>query len=131
MKKSARIIIITRWIARILAILIAGFILLMFVGESLESHGPSTPISTKNIFLLTIFFFAWLGLVLSWKYEWIGSLITIIGIATMSVIMAISYIMNGIAPFPKALVLSWICIPSILFLICRHYDRKLLVRNDP
>jgi len=43
-RKNAAIVVM-RWSARVLGLIMAGFLLLMFIGQSLESYPPSEPIA--------------------------------------------------------------------------------------
>ena len=109
-----------RWIARILASIMAVLILLIFVGETLgEGVQPLLHITFREILLMFVFFALWLGLLLSWKWELIGGLLTLCAVI---VFYALNFLFTGILPRgPFFLIFAF---PSLLFLYCGWQNRK-------
>jgi hypothetical protein len=91
------------WIARILSLIVIGFLLLFLFGEGLPS------ISVLHIFFP---FSVMLGLILAWFYEGIGATVTIVSIAAF---YSIHYLQEGNLPSGPFFLIS--CVPSVLFLV--------------
>ena len=116
-RKSVRIL---RWTARILASVMAALILLIYVGETLGEGVPSLLHMTAGEILMMFAFFAlWLGLLLGWKWELLGGLLTLCAVV---VFYALNFLITGIFPGgPFFLILA---LPSLLFLYCGWQNRK-------
>ena len=77
--KTVRVV---RWIARISAGIMAALILLIFVGEAIvDGFEPILNLTVREIGMMMAFFAVWLGLLLGWKWELYGGLLTICGVA--------------------------------------------------
>jgi hypothetical protein len=80
-KNGSKAVQVVRWIARISSELTAALILLIFVGEGLAEEGkPVFRLSTRETAMAVAFVAMWLGLVLGWKWELWGGLLTICGV---------------------------------------------------
>ena len=79
---------ILRWIARILSLIIVGFFLFMFIGETFGSHhsGTSKPISSFEIFQLTLMGLGLLGLLAAWIWELYGGILSFIAFVVIIII---------------------------------------------
>jgi len=123
------IIVAIRWSARILGLIIAGFLLFMFIGESLESNsllGPIEPIAAIGLALMGIYVVA---MFLALKWERVGSLL---GVAALGVFFVIRFL--GLFPgnvsggFSSRGVLNplllafWL--PILLYLLCWGFERR-------
>lgn len=86
--KSLRTIKILRWIARILSIIFVGFFLFMFIGETFGSQhsGTSKPISSFEIFQLTLMGLGLLGLIAAWIWELYDGILSFIAFAVVIII---------------------------------------------
>ncbi len=103
-----------RWIARIAAALLAALILLIFVGEALsEGLGPLRHVSLRESVMMVAFAAMWLGLLLGWKWELYGGLLTILGIVAFYVS---DYAFSGTLPRGPFFLLA--ASPSLLFVYC-------------
>ena len=103
-----------RWIARILASIMAALILLFFVGEILsEGLQPLLHMTFREFLMMFIFFALWLGLLMAWKWELLGGLVTLCAVI---VFYALNFLFTGILPRgPFFLIFAF---PSLLFLYC-------------
>ena len=102
---------ILRWAARILSLIVIGFLLLFLFGEGLS------PITVLHIFFP---FGVMLGLVLSWFFEGAGATVTILSIA---VFYLIHYLQNGILPVGPFFLVSGT--PSVFFLASMFMQKRL------
>jgi hypothetical protein len=116
-RKTVRVV---RWIARILAGLAAVLILLIFIGEGLaEGFEPILHLSVREAMMMVAFVAMWLGLVLGWKWELVGGLLTICGAAAFYLL---DYAFSG--TFPRGPFFLILASPSLLFLYCGLQTRK-------
>ena len=87
---------ILRTAARIYAGLAAGLILLLFIGEGWsEGFGFLLEISLRESLMLTVFALVWVGLLLGWKWELLGGILTLGG---MLVFYLLDYTFSGTFP---------------------------------
>ena len=115
-----KLVRILRWIARILASVMAALILLICVGETLGEGVPSPfHMTFWEILMMFAAFALWLGLLLGWKWELLGGLLTLCAVI---VFYALNFLFAGILPGgPFFLIFSF---PSLLFLYCGWQNRK-------
>ncbi len=114
-KRSARIV---RWIARLWSIAILAFVLLrIFTPDPYATE----PVPAEDWFLLSLWGVAVLGLLLAWRWERVGSLVTI---ATMFFRELAWVVLKG--PWLAGFLLFWAFLvpPAILFLIAWRLDRR-------
>ena len=83
---------IIRWTARIFALLIIIFILVMFIGESIGSSSHKTNLSGRDYLLLSLFGITLIGLGIGLWREGLGGLISLV--STLSHIIFLS--INGV-----------------------------------
>jgi len=119
-KDETKIIRTLRWIARISAGITAGLILLFFIGDALaegfESILHLTPRETAMMIAFVVLF---LGLLLGWKWELAGGLLTICGLATFYIL---DYAFSG--SFPRGPFFLIFAAPGVLFLYLGWMSRK-------
>ncbi len=115
-----KLVRILRWIARILASVMAALILLFFVGETLgEGIQSLLHMTVWETLMMFAFFALWLGLLLGWKWELIGGLLTLCAVI---VFYTLNFLFTGkFHGGPFFLILAF---PSILFLYCGWQHRK-------
>ena len=103
-----------RWIARVLSGFIALTILFIFIGEAL-SRGILVfrYLPGDERLLLIVFAVVWLGLVVSWKWELVGAVMTLGG---MTAFYFLHYLFSG--GFPRGPYFFIMALPGLLFLIC-------------
>jgi len=111
---------VIRWIARISSGFAAALILLIFIGEGLtEGFEPLLHMSVRETLMMVAFISLWLGLLLGWKWELYGGLLTICGIAAFYLV---DYLLTG--TLPRVLLPLIFASPSLLFLYCGLQTRK-------
>jgi hypothetical protein len=112
---------VVRWIARISAGFAAALILLIFIGEGLTGgFEPLLYMSVRETLMVVAFIALWLGLLLGWKWELYGGLLTACGVVAFYLI---DYFFTGSLPgVPLPLIFAS---PSLLFLYCGFQTRKI------
>jgi hypothetical protein len=122
MVKSNRIetLQIVRWIARVSSGFAAALILLIFIGEGLTGgFEPLLHMSVRETLMMVAFVAVWLGLLLGWKWELYGGLLTACGVVAFYLV---DYLFTGTLPrVPFPLIVAS---PSLLFLYCGFQTRK-------
>jgi hypothetical protein len=111
---------VVRWIARISSGFAAALILLIFIGEGLtEGFEPLLHMSVRETLMMVAFVAVWLGLLLGWKWELYGGLLTACGVAAFYLV---DYLFSGTLPrVPFPLIVAS---PSLLLLYCGFQTRK-------
>ncbi|MCK5133200.1 MAG: hypothetical protein KAR40_13745 [Candidatus Sabulitectum sp.] len=127
-RKNAAIVVI-RWSARVLGLIMAGFLLLMFIGQSLESYPPSEqiePIAAIGLALMGIYIVA---MFLALKWERLGSLFGAAALGSFFVILFLGLLPGNVSGgFSSRGVLNpvfmafWL--PILLYLLCRRLEKR-------
>ncbi len=111
---------IIRWTARITSAISALIILMFFIGEDYqEGYQPLLHLSPKDSLLMVAFFALWLGLILGWKRELAGGLLTLSGLAAFYLIY---YLFS--ASFPRGPFFLIFASPGFLYLYLGIACRK-------
>ena len=111
---------IVGWIARVSAGFAAALILLIFIGEGLAGgFEPLLHMSVRETLMIVAFIALWLGLLLGWKWELYGGLLTVCGVAAFYLV---DYLFTG--TLPRVLLPLIFASPSLLFLYCGFQTRK-------
>lgn len=107
-------VLVVRWIARFSSGFAAALILLIFIGEGLtEGFEPLLHMSVRETLMMVAFIAVWLGLLLGWKWELYGGLLTACGVTAFYLV---DYLFYGTLPrLPFPLIFAS---PSLLFLYC-------------
>lgn len=106
---------ILRFVARIMSAIMVGFAIIMFIGESMESSKKvnSEPLTTNAMFQLILFSIGLSGLIIAWKWEKLGGIISLLAFISI-------FIVN-----PAALLWPMFIFPAIAILfIVVGYDSK-------
>ena len=115
MKVTLKSIKILRLIAKIISAIIIVFALIMFIGEAFEGRGKTTntPMTFYSIIQLVFFGIGLLGLVIAWKWDFLGGIISLLAFTTI-------FIIN-----PHALLWPMLIFPaiSILFIIVAYLSK--------
>ncbi|KAF0106678.1 MAG: hypothetical protein FD147_2474 [Chloroflexi bacterium] len=108
-----------RWVARIWSILISGVALLMVFVPDPYSTNELLPI--KDIILLSLWGVAIFGLLIAWRWERLGALITI---AAMFIRELVWVMLNG--GWLAGFLIPWVFIvpPAVIFLTVSYLERK-------
>ena len=118
---------VVRWIARISSGFAAAFILLFFIGEGLiGGFEPLLHMTIRETLMMVAFVALWMGLLLGWKWELYGGLLTICGITAFYLV---DYLFSGTLPrVPLPLIFAS---PCLLFLYCGLQTRKKPEAKSP
>ncbi len=129
MKNAA--IVVMRWSARILGLIMAGFLLLMFIGESLESNfnplsEPIEPIAAIGLALMGIYVVA---MFLALKWERVGSFLGVAALGSFFVILFLGLLPGNVSGgfsskgvLNPVLLAFWL--PILLYLLCWGLERR-------
>ncbi|HUV97958.1 MAG TPA: hypothetical protein VMW14_00465, partial [Candidatus Paceibacterota bacterium] len=119
-RDGSKTVRVVRWIARVSSGLAATLILLIFIGEGLtEGFEPLLHLSVRETVMMVAFVAVWLGLLLGWKWELYGGLLTACGTAAFYLL---DYLFSG--TFPRVPFFLIFASPSLLFLYCGLQTRK-------
>lgn len=104
------------WSARILSLLVIGFSLFMFVGyRFFHDSGEPNPLSTQAIVEFVFVGIGFIGLLLAWKWEILGAVISLLGFALLCMIFPVVLILPLMYVWP---------INAVLFLLLVEMKRK-------
>lgn len=123
-------ITVIRWLARILALTMAGLLFFMFFGYSLEGHSPLsgtlTPAAALGLSLMALYIIAML---VTLKWERAGSWLGAIALGSFFIIMFLGLLPGNVSGgFSAKGVLSpaflalWI--PVFLYLLCWGLEKR-------
>ena len=111
---------IVRWIARIGAGLTAVFILFMFIAHAItDGAAPLQYLTARETAMMAAFGIMWLGLMVGWKWELVGGLLSIGGVVAFYLF---DYLFSG--TFPRGSIFFILAFPGALFLYCGLMDRS-------
>ena len=113
-----------RWTARVVSGLIVLFFGFFLIGHAIGDQGrPTRPLVWNDYVMLTTIVIALVGLLLAWKWERAGAVVTLIAIAICA---AINW---KVLVFPGALI----PITAVLFLISctRDFDTRAATEGRP
>ena len=127
-RKNTAIVVI-RWSARLLGLIMAGFLLLMFIGQSLESKSlpwPIEPIAAIGLALMGIYVVA---MFLALKWERVGSFLGVAALGGFFVILFLGLLPGNVSGgFSSKGVLNPIFLalwlPILLYLLCWGLERR-------
>ncbi len=120
-----------RWSARVLGSIMAGFLLLMFIGQSLQSNPlsvsePIEPIAAIGLALMGIYVVA---MFLALKWERVGSFLGVAALGGFFVILFLGLLPGNVSGgFSSKGVLNPIFLafwlPILLYLLCWGLERR-------
>jgi len=116
---STILVKILRWTARIWSLL--AFVLALVVALSPDPHAVN-PITAREGFMLSLWLIAILGLLLAWRFERLGALISIIIMPIREAIYILFY-----REWTINFLLIWALVipPAVIYLIAWSRDRKV------
>jgi len=119
--KTMRVVL---WTARIWSALMAGMILLIFIGEGIHSgFGPIPQMTPRETAMMIAFVTVFIGLVLAWRWEILGGSLIVLGMAAFYLL---DYLFSG--SFPRGPIFLIIATPGVLFLIHGVRDKPAFWR---
>ena len=98
------------WGARVLSLVVLGFVLLVFIGEG--SFNPLT-ISARDAVMMFFFLTTCIGLIVAWHSEVVGGTLSIL---SMTLFYVVNWLFAG--HFPRGWAFAAIVLPAFLFLLC-------------
>jgi len=127
-RKNAAIVVM-RWSARILGLIIAGFLLFMFIGESLESNPLSEPIEPIAVIGLALMGIYVVAMFLALKWERVGSFLGVVALGGFFVILFLGLLPGNVSGgfslkgvLNPLLLVFWL--PILLYLLCWGLERR-------
>jgi hypothetical protein len=106
-----------RWLARLLAAFVVGIVLLFLVGTG--GFNPFTLSSAEGL-ELAFFLTACLGMVTAWRWESIGGIIAIVGIALF---IGTEFALKG--GLPRGWMFYLMFLPGFLFILDSFLRRRV------
>ena len=100
-----------RWTARVLALLMGGLVLLLAIGEGFNP----AKLKATELALSVPFFVAWVGLWVGWRWEGVGGILVLAGMAGFYLL---HFAQTGFGRFPRGWVFPIFAVPGLLFLLC-------------
>ena len=94
-----------------------GLVLLLAIGEGFN---PSK-LTASELLLSIPFFVAWTGLWLGWRWEGLGGILVVTGVAAFYLI---HFAQTGFGRFPNGWAFPLLATPGLLFLACWFLHRK-------
>lgn len=117
-RKNLRQGIIVRWIARVWSLLILAFVVMMVVTPDPYA---TEPVPWEDWFLLSLWGVAVLGLLVAWRFELVGSMITIV---TMFLREIVWILLKGRWMASFLIVWAFLVPPAVLFLLSSRMIRR-------
>ncbi len=115
-----------RWIARIGAALIAGMILIIFIGEGIsEGFGPLIQMSLRETAMMAAFIIVFLGLIIGWKWEILGGSLIVGGMAAFYLL---DFLFSG--TFPRGPFMLVILLPGLLYVYSGKLNKSSEIDKD-
>jgi hypothetical protein len=107
-----------RWLARTIAEILVVLWIGYFLAEYFRPGNDQWPATLYVQGALLAVVFA--GYAIGWRREMLGGWMAILGVAIFTVVTMITH------NFPKEGVqLAWFAVPGVLYLMARHYDRRI------
>jgi hypothetical protein len=118
-RNRSKTVQVVRWIARVTSGFAAALILFIFIGEGFTGgFEPLLHMTVRETLMMVAFIALWLGLLLGWKWELYGGLLTACGVAAFYLV---DYLFTG--TLPGILLPLIFSSPGLLFLYCGFQTR--------
>jgi hypothetical protein len=109
---------VLRWVARIWSLIVAIVIIMIAVTPDPNSTGQ---VSSSEIFYLSLYAVSAFGLLLAWKWELLGSIISLLAVITQAISVIIG---KGFNFYLKIAIIQLVfIIPAIVFIVCWQFSR--------
>lgn len=109
-----------RWMARVLAALLVGLVLVMFIGLTLDDGFHPLKLKGVEPILMIFFWTAVIGMVVAWRWQAIGGALSLGG---MILFFAVEAVVRG-GP-PRGLILYLMLVPGLLFWLSALIRRSM------
>jgi hypothetical protein len=113
---------ILRWTARIIALIVVAFFLMIFIGESMGNNSH-LPLTSRDYFIFSLFGITMVGLVTGLWFEFLGGLISLISTLTHIIFMSTEG-HGGLFFFYLMLI------PSIMYLLSWYFNKTKLLSKE-
>jgi hypothetical protein len=115
---------VLRWVARIWSLIVAIVIIMIAVTPDPNSTGQ---VSSSEIFYLSLYAVSAFGLLLAWKWELLGSIISLLAVITQAISVIIG---KGFNFYLKIAIIQLVfIIPAIVFIVCWQFSRIKPTKN--
>jgi hypothetical protein len=115
----------TRWTARVWALIIVAIILFMFIAHAVtDGIGPLVKLTLRESLMMAAFLITTISLALGWKWELVGGSLTLTGMAAFYII---DFVFSG--TFPQGNFFLIIAFPGVLYLIAGLLNNKINTAN--
>jgi hypothetical protein len=108
---NGMVVVGVRWLARIMALGLAGVILFIAIGQGFN---PAM-LTPRELALAVPLFATWVGLMLGWRWEGLGGALVVGGIASFYLI---HFATTGLDHFPRGWFLPGLAVPGVMYLVC-------------
>ena len=117
-KNSATSVKVLRWIARVWSLFVLALALLIMLSP--DPHAVN-PIQPREVFMLSLYGLAILGLLLAWRWERLGALLTIFIMPIREVVFILIY-----REWMVNFLLIWALVipPAVMYLLAWRSDQK-------
>jgi len=122
-KQMSAAIAVIRWSARISGVIVVGFLLFMFIGESLESHPQSGAMELIGLIGLALMGLYCVAMLLALKWERTGVLLGVAALGSFFIMVFLGLfhgnVSGGFSPrgvLNPFLLAFWL--PIVLYLLC-------------
>lgn len=111
-----------RWAGRVLGLatfgFLAWFVAAYFLGGRERGSGDGHPLTAIELTLAVMLACAAAGMVIGWRWEIVGGLLTVGG---MALFIAIEFAVHG--TWPRGWLIWWLAAPGLLYLAASGFDR--------
>jgi hypothetical protein len=112
------VLLVLRWVARLSALALAGMVLLFAIGEGFNPF----KLKPTELALAVPFWVCWLGFCLGWRWEGLGGLLVVAGVAGFYLV---HFAMTGFGHFPRGWAFPAFAGPGVLFLLSWFCRRRI------
>jgi hypothetical protein len=115
-----------RWSARVLGVLLAGFFLFMFIGESIENRDHYPSMDTMTLVRVTPAFAYVVGMFLALKWERAGAILGGASLAIVAIIVAffVPHDRGALSAIGASIAAFAFSLPVILYAVCRALEER-------
>lgn len=111
-----------RWTARVLTVLLVGMFLWFFLADIAGGGTNPFKLAVLDALRLTFLFMTCIGLMLAWRWPFVGGVISFVGILLY---YAVDVVVRG--SFVNILYFDLMLLAGILFMVCALIKRRMSV----